>query len=98
MSKKWKYTEVRQVGGDDGYQWALFRKGDPRYYVNGCTRREIDSYRRNLENHLHAIAHLEACIRESHDPDERKDFRHEIEVLREHGWRSGAGAIAPFIA
>lgn len=47
MSKKYKYTTMRQVGGDDGYHWAVFVNGRER--VNGCTKREASFYRNDFE-------------------------------------------------
>ena len=43
MPKKYKYTRARQVGGDDGYCWAVFVNGRER--VNGLTRSEVTYYR-----------------------------------------------------
>lgn len=45
--KKYKYTTARQVGGDDGYCWAVFVNGKER--VNGLTRREVAYYRDKFE-------------------------------------------------
>lgn len=45
--KKYKYTSARQVGGDDGYCWAVFLNG--REMVNGLTRPEVNSYRDQFE-------------------------------------------------
>lgn len=45
--KKFKYTTMRQVGGDDGYQWTVFVNG--RMKVNGCTKREAQYYRDRFE-------------------------------------------------
>lgn len=47
MGKKYKYTTARQVGGDDGYQWAVFLNG--REMVNGLTRPEVNYYRDRFE-------------------------------------------------
>ena len=38
----------RQVGGDDGYQWAVFVHG--RMKINGLTRREATHYRNRFED------------------------------------------------
>jgi len=45
--KKYKYTTARQVGGDDGYCWAVFVNGRER--VNGLTRSEVSYYRDKWE-------------------------------------------------
>ncbi len=49
--KRYKYTTVRQWGGDDGYQWSVFVKGDwddkPR--ICGLTRSEVSYYRDKIE-------------------------------------------------
>lgn len=45
--KRYKYTTVKQVGGDDGYCWAVFVGGRER--VNGCTKREAAYYRDRFE-------------------------------------------------
>jgi len=47
MAKRYKYTTARQVGGDDGYCWAVFVNGKER--INGLTRREVDYYRGKWE-------------------------------------------------
>jgi hypothetical protein len=47
MSKKYKYTTARQVGGDDGYCWAVFVNGIMR--LNGLTRREVAYWRSVFE-------------------------------------------------
>lgn len=47
MTKRYKYTTMKQVGGDDGYQWCVFVNG--RMKVNGCTKREAQSYRDQFE-------------------------------------------------
>ena len=44
---KYKYTTARQVGGDDGYCWAVFLNG--RQVVNGLTKREVPHYRDKFE-------------------------------------------------
>lgn len=47
-SSKPKIT-AKQVGGDDGYQYAVFING--RMFVNGLTRREVPYYKqRALES------------------------------------------------
>lgn len=46
-SKRWKYTQAKQVGGDDGYQWTIFVNGKEK--VNGLTRREVPYYRNLFE-------------------------------------------------
>lgn len=45
--RKYKHTTARQVGGDDGYCWAVFVNGRER--VNGLTRREVTYYRERFE-------------------------------------------------
>lgn len=47
MAKKYKHTTARQVGGDDGYCWAVFVHGQER--INGLTRPEVTSYRNRFE-------------------------------------------------
>lgn len=47
MPKKYKYTRARQVGGDDGYCWAVFVNGRER--INGLTRPEVSYYRDSFE-------------------------------------------------
>ncbi len=47
VRKVYKYTKVRQVGGDDGYCWAVFVNGVER--VNGLTRGEVPYYRDRWE-------------------------------------------------
>jgi len=51
MSKKYKYTMAKQVGGDDGFQWAVFVKyqGGWREKINGLTKREVAYYRDRFE-------------------------------------------------
>lgn len=50
MPSKYKYTSIRQWGGDDGYQWAIFlQKGSKTPVVSGLTRREVDYYRERIE-------------------------------------------------
>lgn len=44
---KYKYTRIKQIGGDDGYCWAVFVNDKER--VNGLTRREAEYYRRIFE-------------------------------------------------
>lgn len=45
--KRYKHTTMRQVGGDDGYQYTVFVNGVMK--VNGCTRREGQYYRDRFE-------------------------------------------------
>lgn len=47
MKRKYKYTTARQVGGDDGYCWAIFLNGSQ--VINGLTRREVSYYRDMFE-------------------------------------------------
>ena len=47
--KRYKYTEARQWGGDDGYQWSVFIKGHSTPVVCGLTRREVAYYRDRIE-------------------------------------------------
>ncbi len=47
--KRYKYTAVRQWGGDDGYCWAVFRKGETHPVICGLTRPEVPYYRDRLE-------------------------------------------------
>lgn len=49
---KYRYTEARQEGGDDGYCWAIFEKGNPTPIVTGLTRREVDYHRPKIEKSL----------------------------------------------
>lgn len=49
MATKYKYTTARQDGGDDGYCWAVFVKGQSQPVVNGLTRREVAYYRDKIE-------------------------------------------------
>lgn len=49
MASKYKYTTARQWGGDDGYQWAVFVKGDSYPVVCGLTLREVNNYRVKIE-------------------------------------------------
>lgn len=46
-AKKYKYTTVKQVGGDDGYCWAVFVNGKEK--INGLTRPEVAGYRQQFE-------------------------------------------------
>lgn len=57
MSQKYKYTQMRQVGGDDGYQWTVFVKvnGFFKEMVNGCTKREAQYYRNKFEKEAKAL-------------------------------------------
>lgn len=41
---------ARQVGGDDGYCWAVLVDG--REFVNGLTRREIPYYKKQAKERL----------------------------------------------
>lgn len=45
--KRYKHTTARQVGGDDGYCWAVFVHGRER--INGLTRPEVSYYRDRFE-------------------------------------------------
>lgn len=51
MAKRYKYTQARQIGGDDGYQWCVLVKynGGWRVKVNGLTRSEVSYYRDKFE-------------------------------------------------
>ena len=63
MARKYKYTQARQVGGDDGYCWAVFVNG--RMKVNGLTRREVAHYRDRFE--------AEEAGRRAEDPERNPD-------------------------
>jgi hypothetical protein len=68
--KKYKYTTARQVGGDDGYQWAIFVNGKER--INGLTRREVPYYRDKWEKEEAAKrANIDASDRMKAAQDER---------------------------
>lgn len=47
--KRYKYTSVRQWGGDDGYCWAVFVKGSSTPKVCGLTKPEVAYYRDRIE-------------------------------------------------
>ena len=49
MTRRWKYTVAKQWGGDDGYQWAIFRKGERTPVVCGLTRGEVPYHRSKIE-------------------------------------------------
>ena len=49
MKKRYKYTTARQWGGDDGYQWSIFIKGQSTPVICGLTRREVPYYRDKIE-------------------------------------------------
>ena len=68
MKKRYKFTTVRQVGGDDGYQWAIFVNGVER--INGLTRREVSYYRDKFEHEEEEKLCSETSLRNS---PERKD-------------------------
>lgn len=46
---KFKYTTACQWGGDDGYCWAVFIKGEKLPVVSGLTRTEVAYYRERIE-------------------------------------------------
>lgn len=50
-SKRYKFTRMAQRGGDDGYQWCVDVLVNGRWVekVNGCVRREAQSYRDQFE-------------------------------------------------
>lgn len=48
-AKRYKHTTVRQWGGDDGYQWSVFVRGESSPRVTGLTRREVAFYRDAIE-------------------------------------------------
>jgi hypothetical protein len=50
--KKYKHTIAKQVGGDDGYCWAVINKKTGRPVVSGLTRREVAYYRERVEKDL----------------------------------------------
>jgi len=49
---KYKYTIAKQVGGDDGYQWAVIDKKTGHVFINGLTRPEVKYYRDQAEADL----------------------------------------------
>lgn len=49
MSKKYRYTTCRQVGGDDGFQYRVVCVPTGTQ-VDGCTRSEATYYRKKFEN------------------------------------------------
>jgi hypothetical protein len=48
----WKYTTMRQVGGDDGYQWTIMDKKTGEVIINGMTRTEAMYERPRVEKRL----------------------------------------------
>lgn len=49
MKKKYKHTTARQWGGDDGYCWAIFRKGESKPVYCGLMKMQVAYYRDRLE-------------------------------------------------
>lgn len=47
MTKKYKFTTAKQVGGDDGYCWTIFVNGKEK--INGLTKSEVPYYRDKFE-------------------------------------------------
>jgi hypothetical protein len=73
---RYKYTTARQVGGDDGYCWAVFVKGDPRPRVEGLTKPEVPSYRQQFEREAER-----AVADRKERAEEIDDLQMEIDVL-----------------
>ena len=67
-STKYKYTIAKQVGGDDGYQWAVIDKQSGRTIINGLTRPEVKHYRDRAERDL--AAKYEASVKHELEPGE----------------------------
>ncbi len=61
--KRYKYTTMKQVGGDDGYQWAVFVNG--REKVNGCVKSEAQSYRDQFEKEEAKKVELVALVEDN---------------------------------
>jgi hypothetical protein len=65
---KYKYTIAKQVGGDDGYQWAVIDKKTGRSIINGLTKPEVKYYRDKAERDL--AAKYEAAYKPTLEPGE----------------------------
>jgi hypothetical protein len=78
MSQRYKYTTARQVGGDDGYQWCVFVKGDARPRITGLTRPEVRMYRVQIERDCER-----AVERRKQHAAARQELQEEIAALVE---------------
>lgn len=67
MTRRYKHTTTRQLGGDDGYCWAVFMKGRREPRVCGLTRREVSYYRDRFEREEEAARQT---AKESEKPKE----------------------------